>query len=135
MTRKSVSNPVNPSGPGGEPTARTSEWSIGKHESGDLLIHTDPASFAPPWAPREDTIAAVRGSHPQAEEFATLIVRAVNERSSLLEALREIERVGCMNRPGDEIWCKAHEHSVYCPAGIARRALSGEGGIVPKGAR
>lgn len=69
--------------PSGEATPKR-EWYVGKHESGDYLIHTDPTSFAPPWEPREDTIGAVRGSHPQAAEFAALIVQAVNEREELI---------------------------------------------------
>lgn len=58
---------------------------------------------------------------PQLREMALSSSRA----GAMEEALKDIVKVGCMNRPGDDGWCKGDSHSVYCPAGMAIRALAG----------
>lgn len=71
-------------------------------------------------------IAPVVGDTADCNEATTdLILHLVNHSEAIEELVRAaeyIKQIGCIGGDGKP-WCKGDHHSVYCPAGIAAKAL------------
>jgi len=72
----------------------------------------------------------------QAQREAEILAHreTMRERDALREALEMVEKIGCMQRVDEEeFFCRKDDtaHSIYCPRGIARDALTTPTGEKP----
>lgn len=74
----------------------------------------------------EDGVMLTPSEWQRVRETVMALATTQKRIEELEAALEAIEKVGCMQREGDEeFWCRKDDssHSTYCPRGIARAAL------------